>query len=414
MANKNIISARCQGVKLVGDGLALGGIAKKHKKEDPSVINATLGTLYDEFGNFYRMENVDKVIKKFNDDSFYQYSTSDGGPDFCKAVINWVFGDEISKLNNMSLKCVATPGGTGAVNNALYIALDPNETLLLPELYWSPYLKMADVNKVKVENYNMIINNKFNLEGFKQKALEIIARENKLVTILNDPCNNPTGYSLSNEEFEQLVEFLNEQEVPCTVIYDIAYFDYFVGGMKEARKKFAIMANANDNVLFNIAFSASKTFSIYGLRLGAEIFVSKNNEAVIDAYDIANCLARTRWSNVNRAAVSLMAEIDKNEELKEKVLKDIEDANALVQKRISMFNEEAYEVGLDIYPVTGGFFACVNCENGHKLAEVLKEEEKIYVLPFDKVVRIALCAIPCSEIKGLAKRIKKCIDKSIA
>ena len=32
MANKNIISNRCQGVKLVGDGLALGGIAKKHKK----------------------------------------------------------------------------------------------------------------------------------------------------------------------------------------------------------------------------------------------------------------------------------------------------------------------------------------------------------------------------------------------
>ena len=104
----------------------------------------------------------------------------------------------------------------------------------------------------------------------------------------------------------------------------------------------------------------------------------------------------------------------KTQFIAEKVLKDIEDANALVQKRISMFNEEAYEVGLDIYPVTGGFFACVNCENGHKLAEVLKEEEKIYVLPFDKVVRIALCAIPCSEIKGLAKRIKKCIDKSIA
>ncbi len=413
MAKKSIISSRCEGVRLVGDGLALGGIAKKHKAQDPSVINATLGTLYDEQGKFYRMENVDKVIKNFNDDSFYQYSPSDGGTEFCKAAIKWVFGNELDKMNNSHIKCVATPGGTGAVNNALYIALDPNETLLLPDLYWSPYLKMADVNKVNVTNYDMIIDNKFNLEGFKEKALEIVNKEGKLVTILNDPCNNPTGYSLSEEEFENLIEFLNSINVPCTIVYDIAYFDYFVDGMEACRKKFSLMNKANENVLFNIAFSASKTFSIYGLRLGAEIFVSKNEEVVNEAYDIANCLARTRWSNVNRAAVNLMVEVGKNSDLKEKVINDIKEASALMQKRIALFNDEAKSIGLDIYPVTGGFFACVRCEDGNKLAAQL-QKEKIYVLPFDKVIRIALCSIPCEEIKGLASKIKECIDKSIA
>ena len=413
MSDKKIISNRCDGVRLVGDGLALGGIAKKHKKEDPSVINATLGTLYDENGLFYRMNNVDKVLKNFNDENFYNYSPSDGGAEFCKAAINWVFGSELEKMSDMGIKCVATPGGTGAVNNALYIALDQNETLLLPDLYWSPYLKMADVSKVKVENYQMIVENKFNLEGFKEKASEIIKKQNKFVTILNDPCNNPTGYSLTNEEFKELIEFLNAQSVPCTVIYDIAYFDYFVGGMEEAREKFALMTNAKENVLFNVAFSASKTFSIYGLRLGAEIFVSKDKDVVQDAYDVANCLARTRWSNVNRAAVNLMVEVDKNEELKTAVVKDIEEANALVQKRIKIFNDEAKEVGLDVYPATGGFFVCVNCADGNKLANDL-QKEKIYVLPFSKVIRIALCSIPCVEIEGLAKKIKDCMDKSVA
>ena len=157
---KSIISSRCEGVCLVGDGLALSGIAKKHKAEDKSVINATLGTLYDEQGKFYRMNAVDRLIKSFDDDSFYQYSPSDGGAEFSKACINWVFGEELSKLKDLEIKCVASPGGTGAVNNGLYIASDPNETILLPDLYWSPYLKMADVNKLNVSNYQMIKDNK--------------------------------------------------------------------------------------------------------------------------------------------------------------------------------------------------------------------------------------------------------------
>ena len=405
---KSIISSRCEGVCLVGDGLALSGIAKKHKAEDKSVINATLGTLYDEQGKFYRMNAVDRLIKSFDDDSFYQYSPSDGGAEFSKACINWVFGDELSKLKDLEIKCVASPGGTGAVNNGLYIASDPNETILLQDLYWSPYLKMADVNKLNVSNYQMIKDNRFNLEGFIEKANEIVKKDSKLVTILNDPCNNPTGYTLSEEEFSALIEYLNSLNVPCTVIYDIAYFDYYVKGMKEARKKFALMAKANENILFNIAFSASKTFSIYGLRLGAEIFVSNNKDTVKQAFEVATCLARTRWSNVNRAAINLMIAIDKDPLLKEEVINDINNASLILQKRISLFDKESKEVGLDIYPVSGGFFACVNCEDGHALAERLKND-KIYVLPFSKVIRVALCSIPCDEIKGLAKRIKDCL-----
>ena len=178
--------------------------------------------------------------------------------------------------------------------------------------------------------------------------------------------------------------------------------------MKEARKKFALMAKANENILFNIAFSASKTFSIYGLRLGAEIFVSNNQDTVKQAFEVATCLARTRWSNVNRAAINLMIAIDKDPLLKEEVINDINNASLILQKRISLFDKESKEVGLDIYPVSGGFFACVNCEDGHALAERLKND-KIYVLPFSKVIRVALCSIPCDEIKGLAKRIKDCL-----
>ena len=139
-----------------------------------------------------------------------------------------------------------------------------------------------------------------------------------------------------------------------------------------------------------------------------ETFVSNNQDTVKQAFEVATCLARTRWSNVNRAAINLMIAIDKDPLLKEEVINDINNASLILQKRISLFDKESKEVGLDIYPVSGGFFACVNCEDGHALAERLKND-KIYVLPFSKVIRVALCSIPCDEIKGLAKRIKDCL-----
>lgn len=407
--NKSIISTRCEGIALVGDGLALSGIAKKHKLKDPSVINATIGTLYGEDGIFYRMNNVNKTLKNMNDENFYTYSSADGGADYQNAVINWVLnGKKEELLKEMYVNAIATPGGTGAVNNALFISLDEKETLLLPDLYWAPYKNMVIINKNDIVNYTFIKDGKFNLDGFKEKAEMIVKKQGKLVSILNDPCNNPTGYSLSLKEFEELINFLNSLNCPCTLIYDIAYFDYYVKGMNECRKKFSLMKKANKNVMFNIAFSASKTFSIYGLRLGAEIFLSKDEEAVKAAYGVACCLARTRWSNVNRAGISLLIEIDKNPELKEKIIKDIEKASTITKNRIELFTKEAKEADLDIYPVSGGFFASVKCEDGNVLAEKLKEK-KIYVLPFAKAIRIALCSIPLNEIEGLAKRIKDCL-----
>ena len=306
----------------------------------------------------------------------------------------------------MKCESIPTPGGTGAVSNSLFNALDAGETLILPDIYWGPYKNMAQSNSFEILEYKFIVDGKFNIEGFKQCCLEVIKKQGKVVSILNDPCNNPTGYSLSNDEFSQIIEFMNEQkEAVFNMVYDIAYFDYFDGSHVESRKKFDLMINANKNILFNIAFSCSKTFSVYGLRLGAQIILSKNEEFVKEIYDSTCFLARTRWSNVSKAGLSMMIEIDKNEHLKSEIIKEINQAVKVVNNRALLFVEEAKQCDLDIYPYSGGFFITVHAEDGIKLADELKED-KIYVLGFKKAVRIAICSVPIFELKGLAQKIK--------
>ena len=196
----SIISNSAKGKILKNDVLALSQEAKKAKKLDNTVVNATIGSLFDDEGNFYVFDNVNKLIKNLPNEDFYSYSPNNGNPAFHKAVTKWVFGPHYDKiLSNMSCESIPTPGGTGAVSNSLFNALDAGEILILPDIYWGPYKNMAQSNSFEILEYKFIVDGKFNIEGFKQACLEVIQKQGKVVTILNDPCNNPTGYSLSNE-----------------------------------------------------------------------------------------------------------------------------------------------------------------------------------------------------------------------
>lgn len=403
----NIISKSLEGKILKNDVLALSQEAKKAKQIDNSVVNATIGSLFDDNGVFYTFKNVDKLIKSLPNEDFYSYSPSNGNKDFHDAVTHWVFGNYYNDIiDNMACESIPTPGGTGAVSNGLFNALDAGETVLLPDIYWGPYKNMCEASGFKLMEYPFIINDKFNIEGFISCCDQLIKEQGKVVTILNDPSNNPTGYSLTLDEFSSIIDYMNsKEEAVFNMIYDIAYFDYYSLGKDVARKKFALMKNAKENILFNIAFSCSKTFSVYGLRLGAQIIVSKNADFVKEIFDSTCFLARTRWSNVSKAGLSMMVQINKDEQLRNAICEEIDTAAAVVNNRAKLFIEEANECGLKMYPYSGGFFITVLSNDGIKLADELKKVG-IYVLGFKKAIRIAICSVPIYELKGLAAKIK--------
>ena len=50
----------------------------------------------------------------------------------------------------------------------------------------------------------------FNITSFKETCREVMARQGKVLAIINDPCHNPTGYSMTVEEWNQVIDFCNE------------------------------------------------------------------------------------------------------------------------------------------------------------------------------------------------------------
>ena len=58
--------------------ITLGAIAKEEKKKDPTVINATIGMLYDESGKLFTFKSVDAALNNLTPEEKYAYSSTPG------------------------------------------------------------------------------------------------------------------------------------------------------------------------------------------------------------------------------------------------------------------------------------------------------------------------------------------------
>lgn len=407
-----IIAKHAAGKVLKQDNLQLSTEAKLAKKSDPKTINATAGMFfYDDI--FQGFKTVDKILKSLKDEEFYAYSPSDGGSEFKEVVLNWVFDIYLPELKiSTNIHVLATPGGTGAIFSSLFNSLDPGETVLFPYPYWAPYLGIANNLGFKTKTFPLFSGNSFNLAGFKEAADALIKEQGKLVTILNDPCNNPTGYSLSEAELREIIAYLNNSGAPCILIYDIAYLDFADEDQLKYRKNFKILSEAGNNVLISIAFSASKTFSVYGQRLGAQIIMSKNETEALEFYNASNFTARNTWSNVNKGLINFLVKFDQDKKIKKQFLDELTVVKGIIKERANIFLREAESVGLLTHPYQSGFFVSIPVANRDAVLDALINEEKIYLIPCTNSVRLAFCSVPAVELKGLAERIKKVIDKT--
>lgn len=393
------------------DILRIGQMAKKHKQQDSTVVNGTVGVLYNDQSEIWKIEEVDKTIRSLSADEFYNYSPLDGGIEFKEAVKNWVFGESRNEIESkMAIEVIATPGGTGALSAAISQNLDEGEILLLPNFYWAPYKGMATGCKANVLEYEYFENGHYNLKAFQEATYQITKHQNKLITILNDPCNNPTGYSLTLQEFKDLIEFLNSLSVNVILIYDIAYFDYYIDGMKDVRERFKLLASLKEHVTILIAHSCSKSFSVYGLRVGSTIILNKKEEEVKKRYEATCLYGRTHWSSTSRPGVNMLVKINQNKELTKELQKELTTICQVVKERAEIFTKEANECGLATYKYGGGFFMTILTK--HPYDDFAKLMEKgIYLIPLPKALRIAICGIPTKELYGLAYKIKQILDE---
>lgn len=394
--------------KLPDNVFAVTQLAKQAKKEFGSiVVDATIGSLYEEDGTIAAFKTVYDCYNQIDNKLKASYSSAISGDEsYLEAINQWVFQDEDVVLER---EIIATAGGTGAISLAFKDILNPGDTVLIPDLAWASYRIMAETYQLKTDTYSMFEGNDFNISSFTQKCRNIMKKQKKLLVVINSPCHNPTGYSLTLSEWQQVIDCLNElqKEGPCILLNDIAYIDF---SYQENERAYLSLLNQIENqFVVIIAFSCSKTLTSYGMRCGAAVILAKEKQSAVEIKNVFERSARAIWSNINHGWMENFTLVTKY--YKDIFLKEKQKYVDLLKDKSEIFIKEANECGLAIYPYKEGFFVTIPTEDSKKAQyhQALMDHH-IYTVQVAKGIRVALCSVPKIQVYGLAKRIKEVIQ----
>ena len=383
-------------------GKALDATAKYGKAD---VINATVGALYDDAGDLLVLKSVDRVMKQLEPKDFAAYAPIAGTPGFKKAILKAALGNYRPK----SYTCVVgTPGGTGSIRSAIANYSCPGDRILTHSWHWAPYKSIAAEMYRGIERFEMFDEEgRFNVADFGYRVRKLTKNQEHLVIILNTPANNPTGYALTMDDWYKVKKVLNEVPLDkkIALVVDVAYIDY-AGDPDEVRGFLEVIDNLRSNILPIIAYSASKTFTLYGARCAAMICLAHSPEVAEEFGRINAFSARATWSNSPRAPQEVIERIYADPDLLAEVEAERAKARDMLLARGRAFEEAAAGCGLEIVPFSAGFFVTVPCGDPDRLCEKLNEKN-VFLIPLDRGVRVSVASSSEDKCRRLPVMIKE-------
>lgn len=382
----------------------------KAKLGAENVVDATIGSLYDETGKLVAFKSVFDNYDKINKEVKAAYASSfTGNPTFRKQVAAWTIGQADVKL---AYSVIATPGGTGAVSMTFSDILEPGEAVIIPDIAWGSYALMATDKQLKAKKYKMFDGDAFNITSFKETVLSVLHEQNRICVVINDPCHNPTGYSMTHEEWIEVIDFMNEcsKQVPCVILNDIAYIDYAYD-LENSRKYMEAFNNISDQVMIVVAFSCSKTMTSYGLRCGAAVLLAQDSESVRQAEIVFEKSARVIWSNIPNAAMDNFYQV--TTERLDEFMQEKDMYIQYLKERSEIFKNEAKACGLPCYPYKEGFFITIQIEDNEKRDRYHEHllKNNLFTVKVNHGIRVAICSLSIDKCQGLAAKMKHYLDE---
>lgn len=399
--------------KMLNDAIfGASGAAVKAAKEfgADKVTNATIGAIMDDAGKIACIPTMEKVFRSLPISDIISYAPISGLPGYLDTVIDLTFADQKPEGHYAA---VATAGGTGAIHNAIANYSEKGDQVLTSDWFWGPYNVLCTEAGRKLATYQLFDEKQnFNIAAFEAKVAELLKSQQSLLIIINTPAHNPTGYSLSEEDWSKVLDVCKAQakdgSKKISVLVDIAYIDY--AGEKNASRKFMKQfGGLPDNLFIMFAFSMSKGYTMYGQRTGALIGLSQNKDIITEFANVNKYTGRATWSNINRGAMTVLTKIQQDAALLGQFEAEREKLYQMIRERGAIFMQEAQACGLNALPYKAGFFLSIPSSDPGAVCDKL-HEELIFAVPLKKGVRVAVCAVSADKMKGMAVKIQKAMN----
>jgi aromatic-amino-acid transaminase len=379
--------------------------ARKQRGED--IVDATIGVLLDDDGALSVLPAAACAVREVPALEWATYAPISGTPEFRRAVADDLLGRS-GELRDIAVS-VATPGATGALRHAITNFIEPGQAVLTTSWFWGPYKTICDESDRRLETFRMFgADGTLDVAALDRALTKQVAEQGRALLILNDPAHNPTGYSMTDGEWAAVTECvaLQARRGPVTLVVDCAYLHY---GANQARAMSDTLRPLVGKASVLFAWSASKSYTHYGLRVGALVacIADPTERSKVEAALSYSC--RGVWSNCNRGGQAAISRLLVDAALRDACRTERNALKAVLLARVGAFNRAARGRNLKYPRYDGGFFVTVFEDRARAKAEEMRARG-VFVVPQvledgSGALRVALCAVAERDVARLVEAL---------
>jgi len=279
----------------------------------PHKVNLGVGVYYDEQGRIPLLRAVAEAEKqRVAAQAPRGYLPIEGIAAYDQAVQHLLFGAESSLVRDGRAITVQAVGGTGALKiGADFLKrLLPDAVVAISDPSWENHRALFESAGFPVQNYRYYdaTSNGLNREGF---LADLQALPERSVVVLHACCHNPTGVDLQPADWQAVLDVVKARNL--VPFLDIAYQGFGDGIEEDAQ---AVRLFADSGLTFLVSSSFSKSFSLYGERVGALTLVSESREESARVLSQVKRVIRTNYSNPPTHGATIVATVLSNPELR--------------------------------------------------------------------------------------------------
>lgn len=260
----------------------------------PQKVNLGVGVYFNEAGEIPLLKAVELTEKaRAEAQAPRGYLPIDGVSSYDTAVQKLLFGADSEIIKSGRIVTSQAIGGTGALKiGADYLKrLLPNAVVAISDPSWQNHRALFEAAEFPVQNYRYYDPAKqgVDIDGMLEDLRELPQQS---IVVLHACCHNPTGVDLSLDQWRLVIDALKDcNHVP---FLDIAYQGFAEGIDEDAA---AVRLFADSGMPFFVSSSFSKSFSLYGERVGALTIVADNPEEAERVLSQLKLVIRTNYSN---------------------------------------------------------------------------------------------------------------------
>ena len=265
---------------------------------NPNKVNLGVGVYYDDNGKLPLLKCVQAAEKAMTDDPKARgYLPIDGIAAYDAAVKALVFGAESEAVKSGRIATVQGVGGTGALKlGADFLKkLNPNAKVLISEPSWENHRALFTNAGFVVEThpyFDPAAHGGLGGINFSGMLAALNAAPAGTIVVLHACCHNPTGYDITPAQWDEVVAVVKTRKL--MPFLDLAY-QGFAYGLKEDGA--AVQKFVDAGMSFLVSTSFSKSFSLYGERVGALSILCESKDEAARVLSQLKIVIRTNYSN---------------------------------------------------------------------------------------------------------------------